>query len=82
MSANHDKIGFVVPIFHDRGKVMNEIGTELDSNVNFNVNKVLKQKFEELCKKNQSNMARELKAFMTKAVLDNKLGNNRDIDNS
>lgn len=61
---------------------MSDIGTDLDANVNFKVNSVLKQKFDELCKKNQTNMARELKAFMTKAVLDNKLGNGRDIDNS
>lgn len=67
---------------HHRGQVMSDIGTDLDANVNFKVNSVLKQKFDELCKKNQTNMARELKAFMTKAVLDNKLGNGRDIDNS
>lgn len=67
--------------FHDRNKVMAELGTELDSDVNFKVNSTLKQKFNEVCKKNQSNMARELKAFMTKVVLDNKLGNGRDVDN-
>lgn len=68
--------------YHDKSQVFSEIGTELDASVNFKVNSELKNKFDELCKKNQSNMARELKAFMLKTVLDNKLGNGRDIDNA
>lgn len=66
---------------HDRKEIMSKIGTDLDSNVNFKVNSELKLMFDDICKKNQSNMARELKAFMTKVVLDGKLGNGRDIAN-
>lgn len=68
--------------YHDKLQVFSEIGMELDASVNFKVNSELKNKFDELCKKNQSNMARELKAFMLKTILDNKLGNGRDIDNA
>ena len=44
--------------YHDKSQVFSEIGTELDASVNFKVNSELKNKFDELCKKNQSNMAR------------------------
>lgn len=45
-----------------------DIPVELDSTVNFKVNSVLKQQFDELCKSKHSNVSRELKIFMTKAV--------------
>lgn len=64
----------------DKQKIFEEIGTELDANINFKVNSELKKRFDEICKKNQSNMARELKAFMTRVVLDGKIGDGRDID--
>ncbi len=64
---------------HDKEKVRASIGVELDANINFKVNSELKKMFDEICKRNQSNMARELKAFMTSVVLNGQLGNGRDI---
>ena len=64
----------------DKKKIFEEIGTELDANINFKVNSELKKRFDEICKKNQSNMAREFKAFMTRVLLDGKIGDGRDID--
>ena len=45
-----------------------DISHELDTTVNFKVNSVLKQEFEELCKARHSNVSRELKLFMLNSV--------------
>ena len=73
--------GFNMLYVRDKNEVMERIGTDLDANLNFKVNSELKLMFDDICKKNQSNMAREIKTFMTKVVLDGKLGNGRDIVN-
>ena len=63
----------------NKKEILRQIGTDLDANINYKVNSNLKMMFEDICKENQTNMARELKAFMTKVVVDGKLGNGRDI---
>lgn len=68
--------------WHDKEQVMSEIGTDLDSSINYKVNSVLKQKFSDICKRNQTDMSTELKAFMLKAVLENKLPKGRNVDDS
>lgn len=69
-------------VWHDKEQVMSEIGTDLDSSINYKVNSVLKQKFSDICKRNQTDMSTELKAFMLKAVLENKLPKGRNVDDS
>lgn len=47
---------------------LSEVGLELDSTLNFRVNKGLKAEFDKLCRSNHSSTARELKRFMTEAI--------------
>ncbi len=49
-----------------------KIPNELDTTFNLKINSVLKQEFEEVCKDNHTNMSREIKIFMEKAI---KFGN-------
>lgn len=51
-----------------QGQQAIELTGDLDSTVNFKINSTLKEEFEKLCKANHTNMSRELKIFMTKAV--------------
>ena len=45
----------------------------LDTTLNIKVNSLLKAEFEKLCKKNHSNLSRELKFFMLRSVKQNRL---------
>ena len=45
----------------------------LDTTLNIKVNSLLKSEFEKLCKKNHSNLSRELKFFMLRSVKQNRL---------
>lgn len=47
--------------------------SDLDTTLNIKVNSLLKSEFEKLCKKNHSNLSRELKFFMLRAVKQNRL---------
>lgn len=45
-----------------------QIGTDLDGTLNFRVNSGLKSEFDKLCRANHTNVAREIKRFMTEAI--------------
>lgn len=47
--------------------------SDLDTTLNIKVNSLLKAEFEKLCKKNHSNLSRELKFFMLRSVKQNRL---------
>lgn len=47
--------------------------SDLDTTLNIKVNSLLKSEFEKLCKKNHSNLSRELKFFMLRSVKQNRL---------
>ena len=47
--------------------------SNLDTTLNIKVNSLLKAEFEKLCKKNHSNLSRELKFFMLRSVKQNRL---------
>lgn len=52
---------------------LEESFSDLDTTLNIKVNSLLKAEFEKLCKKNHSNLSRELKFFMLRSVKQNRL---------
>ena len=45
-----------------------EFSTDLDTTLNIKINSQLKEEFERLCRASHSNMSREIKILMSKAV--------------
>ncbi|WP_066801460.1 hypothetical protein [Moraxella oblonga] len=62
-----------------KAKNLSHVGTELDASINFKINSNLKAMFDDLCKKNHSTMAREIKIFITNSVANGRLGGGRDV---
>lgn len=76
---NDDPLDKVQRMFNDQDsrsqliEKLEESFSELDTTLNIKVNSSLKAEFEKLCKKNHSNLSRELKFFMLRSVKQNRL---------
>lgn len=54
-------------------KTVEDSFSNLDTTMNFKVNSVLKEQFDQLCKRSHSNPSREIKLFMLRSVRQGRL---------